>query len=284
MICSTSGGPRRRTLVGATAGVSAWLVRSAARSLRTAPSARREASIEVVKRGAHGLDRLQYDFEPFADRRKPGRRVRALSVWHEALSMSAALALASCSAARLARCASVGCTVARSRPSANRHAGLRGPQLCASEPGSLPRLVLALVLAERGKACLLFVVQEAVELLQRRLHACRPPRSSPRCALHGGEPVRRRQRDVGRTGRLDVLRGLHRGIGEISSAARCASFGWIACWIWSIGRPAMSRLSSPHICDTCPVRHALPAAADAGDGCPGTACVLRQIAGEVVIV
>ena len=70
-----------------------------------------QRSVERVERRAHRLHRLQHDVEPFADRGKPGRRRHALSGWHEALSMSAALAAASCSAARLARWASFGWTL-----------------------------------------------------------------------------------------------------------------------------------------------------------------------------
>ena len=41
---------------------------------------------------------------------------------------------------------------------------------------------------------------------------------------------------------------LAEALARSSSAARCSSVGWMACWNWSIGRPAMSRLSAPHIC------------------------------------
>src|ERR1700738_5119353 len=56
--------------------------------------------------------------------------------WHEVLSMSAAFALASWSDARLARCASLGWTLASI--SAAGHSvtpGCAAPQLWASEPG-----------------------------------------------------------------------------------------------------------------------------------------------------
>ena len=73
----------------------------------------------------------------------------------------------------------------------------------------------ALILPQRVQPDLLFIVEKVVEFMQRRLDcsdSC-DHRLDPR--LHGGEPRGRRQRDLGRTCRLDVLGGFHRGVGEI---------------------------------------------------------------------
>jgi hypothetical protein len=54
---------------------------------------------------------------------------------------------------------------------------------------------------------LLFIVQQAVEFVERRLHDCHRRDHRLDALLHVGQPAWRRQRYGCRAGRLDLLRG-----------------------------------------------------------------------------
>src|ERR1700694_2996873 len=141
-------------------------------------------------------------------------------VGQEALSKSAAFALACWSVTRLARCASVVWILASiSAVGQSVTPGCGAPQLCARERavcvcvsrGFAP----ALILDERVQLGSLFVVQQIVKLLQRRLNRADPGNHRLDPLLHECETLRRRHRYLCRTGGFDVLRRFHGGVGEI---------------------------------------------------------------------
>ena len=96
------------------------------------------------------------------------------------------------------------------------HAGLCGTAALGERAGGVVRgLALPLIVAERGQPRFLLVAQETVEFLQRRLHGLHRRDHRLDALLHGREPVRGGERDIGRAGGLDVLCRLDRGVGEI---------------------------------------------------------------------
>ena len=146
------------------------------------------------------------------------------------MSISAALALASCKAFRLARCASVGCSLDSISAAGQSVApDCAAVQLCASEPPGFPGgALVALILPKRGKPGLLLVVQQIVELIQRRLHRCRPLRSSLRSASAwrraGLAPSM--TACVGHAALMSCA-AFTEALARSSRAARWASFGWM---------------------------------------------------------
>ena len=94
-----------------------------------------QRGVEVVERRTHGLDRLEHDGEPFADRREPRRRRERMVAQARGLEQIRRLGGGVLERGQLARCASVGRTAASI--SAVGHSitpGCAAPQLWASEP------------------------------------------------------------------------------------------------------------------------------------------------------
>ena len=146
--------------------------------------------------------------------------------------MSAALVVAFWSATRLARCASVGRTAwSISAVGHSITPGCAVPQLWASEPVVFVRsLALTLIIAECGQPRLLLVAQEAVEFLQRWLHRRTAVIiASMRCCIAASRLGAVSAISVGQAALMSCA-ALSEALARSSSAARCASVGWIACW------------------------------------------------------
>src|ERR1700737_2039676 len=165
----------------------------------------------------YNLDRLQHGVEPVGDRLKPCRRRDRFCSGAGGLEHLGRLC-----AGLLERRKTGPLRLGWMNPRFDlggrpvHHAGRRGSAalnervLCVLR-GFAP----ALILPERVQPGSLFIVQEVVKFLQRRLN--RPDRGY-HCLdplLHGCEPTGRRQRYLCRTRGFDVLRRLHGGIGEI---------------------------------------------------------------------
>ena len=164
-----------------------------------------------------------------------------------------------------------------------RDPGLRSPAALRERAVCVSRgFASTLILDERVQLGSLFIVQEIVKLLQRRMNRLDGGNHRLDPLLHGCEPLGRRQRYLCRTGGFNVLRRFHVGVGEIIQS----------CTLGVIDLKRLLDLIYREACDVAAVitaqlrqlvGHRSPAAGRLPNVNPRTAAAWWEIGYEVII-
>ena len=189
-----------------------------------------QRSMEALKRGAHQMDRLLHGGEPPVHCVKTSGQRDRVSGWQSDVRISTALALASCSTLRAARCVSFGRSLASISSAGHCNAaGCAAPHLSGRQfRGPVCGGLLAPILRECIEPGFLFVFQQVIEFHQRLLYGQRCLHHRPDALLHDGQrPGAVNAACAGHDARIIWAAEIN-ALARSSKAARCASFGCIA--------------------------------------------------------